>query len=202
MLKNRLVRLSSFSLLSVLMMNPQAEARIPIVAIKGITKNFKPGEEFNSPTFGEAALLSGLIYNLRFYGNIEAGYEEGKRQYISDKGKDPLSNLVIALFPSPTGALNIETTGTDSFGKHIKDPETIALLLNFAHDVRNKKIKTDKDVLRYTPNILSTFGLEKDDKTLPKLRTKVNSILRAIRESEVTPKGRTTNGRKVERVWT
>ncbi len=184
MLKKNLVRLSSLSLLFALMMNPQAEARIPIIAIKGITKNFKKGQEFNSPTFGEAALLSGWIYNLRFYGNVTPTIINGKREYVYDKGQDGLSRLIIVLFPSPSGALNIETTTDDNFGKRIESPSTVALLLNFAHDVRNKKIKTDKDLFTYTNKvILPTFGLKSDDKSLPNLRTKVNLILRSIRDS-------------------
>jgi hypothetical protein len=181
-LKKRLSRVSSLSLFSVLMMTLHAEARLPIIAFKNVTRHFKKGQEFNSPVFGEAALYAGVAYDLRLYGNIEPGVKDGKRFYIGDKGRDAISRLTKELLPSPTGALNVETTALDNFGRYVQSPKTVAVLLNFAHQIRKGDTFNDTQISTYSDTLLKTCpGV--DAKDYKNLRTKVNGILRSIRES-------------------
>ena len=76
-----------------------AQARIPTEAFKGVTDYFQENKEFYSPTLGIVAIESGLINNLRFYGNFTADYKDSadennhiihQRQYITDKSDDPV----------------------------------------------------------------------------------------------------------------
>lgn len=119
-----------------------------------------------SPTFGIIALDTGIVENIRLYGDYEPGYytkkdeekdnedyekkveeatvknqptplrghvvAEGARKYIGDTSKDPLWNVVKILFPTNAGVLNAQTEAPSSFGKYVKDPKTVALLVNFA----------------------------------------------------------------------
>lgn len=183
MSKKRFTSLLSLSILSALMLSSHVQAQIPTRAFKNVTKHFKPGQEFNSPTFGEAALYSGLIANLRFYGNMKPSFKEGTRLYIGDKGGDPIAKLIKELFPSPTGALNVETTAQDNFGRYVHQHETVALLLNFAHKIRkNKKPFRLKEISTHTEGILATLSDFSDDNR-NKLRTKINGILKSIQDS-------------------
>ena len=184
MSKKRLTSIFSLTVLFALMMTPHAEAKIPIRAFKNVTKHFKEGQQFNSPTFGEAALYSGFIYDLRFYGNIEPFFKEEKRRYIGDEGLDSLAMLVRDLFPSPTGALNVETTGKDNFGRYVDKPETVALLVNFAHKMRNDEKFSEQQITDYGKEILATCTLGELNKNDSKdLRSKINGILKSIQQS-------------------
>lgn len=182
MSKKRFTGLFSLFMLSTLMMSPHAEARIPIRAFKNVTRNFKPGQEFNSPAYGEAALYSGLIYDLRFYGNINPGIKDGRRLYIADKAEDPLERLVKELFPSPTGALNVETVATDNFGRYVDKPETVALLINFSHKIRKNGGLNAKLISKETDIILASLS-KFNEKDRRKIRNTINGILKSIQES-------------------
>ena len=175
----RFTNIISLSVLSALMMSPHAEAKISIKAFKNITKHFKPHQEFNSPTFGEAALYSGLMYDLRFYGNIEPSFKKGQRRYIEDEGLDSVAELAKELFPSPTGALNVETGGDRNFGRYVDKPETVALLINFAHEIRKegKWVKDD-----WADSIFNTLTNEAKNKRGPVKKT-IEFILNSIRKS-------------------
>lgn len=117
-----------------------AQARIPSVAFKGVTSYFQKGKEFYSPTIGITAIESGLIHNLRFYGNFTSAYDElgHKRLYVNDKANDPVWQVLFILFPSPAGNLAVETTSPHNFGKHVVSPKTVALLLNYVYQIRTK----------------------------------------------------------------
>lgn len=142
---------------------PSSEARIPSLAFKGVTKYFKPGKKFYSPTLGIAAIESGLIHNLRFYGNFTAEYKELKddsgaitstRDYINDKGGDTLWDVLKILFPSSGGTLTVETESPHNFGKHVTTPKTVALILNYVHQLRfNKGISLPAQELAPPPPI-------------------------------------------------
>jgi hypothetical protein len=133
-----------------------AQAKIHPKAFKNITRYFKKGMEFYSPVLGEAALESGLIYDLRFYGNFESAVTEGKRVYIKDKSADPLWTLEKSLFPSPAGHLQVETQAASSFGK-LASPKSVALLLNYAKDIRVGKLITSKDETKLREALLASF---------------------------------------------
>ena len=121
-------------------------ARITPLAFKDVTSHFQADKAFYSPTLGMVALESGLIYNLRFYGNFIASYKIDKdgnmteeRDYHNDTSQDPLWNVVKILFPSGGGDLNPISLKSGSFGVKVNSPETIAILLDFAHRSRFQK---------------------------------------------------------------
>src|SRR3990167_3857209 len=107
--KSRQKFLYALAMIASSFLSEGAQAKIHPKAFKNITRYFKKGMEFYSPVLGEAALESGLIYDLRFYGNFESAVTEGKRVYIKDKSTDPLWTLEKSLFPSPAGHLQVET---------------------------------------------------------------------------------------------
>lgn len=118
-------------------------ARIPTVAFKGVTKYFQRGKEFYSPTMGITAIEIGLIHNLRFYGNFTPAYKIDSNgtpthhpEHIRDTSNDPIWKVLYFLFPSPAGNLATETESPHNFGKHVKSPATIALLLNYTYQLR------------------------------------------------------------------
>jgi hypothetical protein len=122
-----------------LMLSSAGLAKMNPMAFKGIGQYFKPGMEHCSPVWGEIALESGLIHDLRFYGNFQEGRDPQNpllRSYIHDKSSDPLWNVVKHLFPSPVGQLSPQTIGYWNFGSYVYHPKTVALLLNFAQQVR------------------------------------------------------------------
>lgn len=62
-------------------------------------------------TWGEVALETGFIHNLRFFGNYQIGVEKGKRIYANDKSSDPLFAIIRELFPSTGGVLSAAVGG-------------------------------------------------------------------------------------------
>jgi hypothetical protein len=130
--------LYTLTLLFSLALPHDSIARIPVTAFKDVTKHFKEDKKYLSPTLGRVAIESGLIYNLRFYGNFISGYDSNdKRLYIQDSSKvDPLWNLIYLLFPSPAGGLAVETAAIDNFGKYVADPAVVAQLLSLTESLR------------------------------------------------------------------
>jgi hypothetical protein len=122
----------------ILSITSSSIARISPLAFKGVTEHFKKGKEFYSPTLGMAALESGLIYNLRFYGNFKAGKDERGRVYHKDISDDPTWNLVKLLFPSNGGTLTVESQHVGNFGRYVNMPKAVALLLNYVYKVRKQ----------------------------------------------------------------
>lgn len=57
-----------------------------------------------SPLVGYGAKNSGLLYNLRFFGNCIPKYVNGIRSYADDVGQDRMWAVVRILFPSTAGA--------------------------------------------------------------------------------------------------
>lgn len=131
--------LNSFLLLPLAIL--PTEAKIPFTAVKGITKPkdkpiFKEGYEHLNVIYGFLADISGLPYNLRFYGNYKWGFDEkGKRDCASDKGKDPISQIVRILFPSTAGDFTTTANHESSLGHYIKDPKIIAFFLNYIENL-------------------------------------------------------------------
>ena len=114
-------------------------ARISPLAFHDVTSHFHPTKQFYSPTLGLVALETGLIHNLRFYGNFQSAWDQKERVYIKDEPNDPLWRLVKLLFPSPAGQLTVEVSVDNNFGKHVSSPKTVAVLLNYAHLIRTAK---------------------------------------------------------------
>jgi len=131
---------------AAMLFSSSAMAKIHPTAFKGVTSFFLKGKEFYSPTLGEVGLESGLMEDIRFYGPFEAAYKDKEeRNFINDKSSDPLWNVVKILFPSNNGQLGTETTATSNLGKYVKDPKTVALLINYAKDLREGgKVDSDK----------------------------------------------------------
>jgi len=181
--KTRRKILYALATFSSMISSPGAYAKISPLAFKGVTKCFKKGKEFFSPTVGEAALESGLLYDLRFYGNFEAAHrEEGgveTRDYIQDSSSDPVWNVVKTLFPSSGGQLSSESTFLTSFGKVVDNPQSIAVLLNFANKLREEE-SVDEAVLQDTflatlsPAAMGTKAAEHE--TLEALMADLQSI--------------------------
>ena len=101
-------------------------------------------------------LKSGVVENIRFYGNIvEIVTVNGVRRYTADKG-DVFIELLYMLYPSPAGVLNTDTgfRGRDSFAMHGgMSLELAAKFFAILNDCRNKKIEIPKN---------TTFTLKKD----------------------------------------
>ncbi len=135
-----------FSLLLAVICFPQTgKAEINRINFKEVSKCFKPEYLQYSPVVGKIALERGLIYNLRFFGNMTkaiAATDSARRLYAGDVGNDPLMQLLILLFPSSAGELAPVSEAISNFGK-FATPEMVALLLNYAHECRNPKIAAD-----------------------------------------------------------
>lgn len=132
----------SMSALWALLLSPEANAKIPPTKLKGVTRYFKQGKELNSPLLGEVALETGLVTDIRLYGDFESAYDkEGKRDWVKDKSENALWNLSKNLFPSPGGSLSPVTNARSNFGKYVVRPETVSILLNFCNHVRTSEKK-------------------------------------------------------------
>lgn len=156
--------MSALAILVIL--TSQVTARITPLAFKGITQYFNQEREFYSPTLGITAIESGLIYNLRFYGNFTAAYKDGQptteRDYINDYSEDPLWELLKTLFPSAGGDLTTSTAGKSNFGRHVVAPKTIALLLDYAHQIRMKGTYTFSN-----PNVINVPSKQESNELTP-----------------------------------
>jgi hypothetical protein len=164
----------SFVALTLLLSSTHhSDAIIPTTAFKGISGFF---EEYHyAPTLGKVALDVGLISNFRFYGPYTQGIkDDGTRDYVKDASEDPLWNLVFQLFPSTGGTFTSETTGSSNIGHYLNDTKTVALLLDYAYQVR----KNSADEKKTTKTILDTFM--KPDKGLKK---NIPDILKSIKDS-------------------
>ena len=95
-----------------------------------------------------ALLISGVVENVRFYGNImEIETVNGIRRYTADEG-DAFTELLYMLYPSPAGDLNTNTNfkGRDSFAMYGgMSPELAAKFFAILNDCRNKKIEIPKE---------------------------------------------------------
>ncbi len=133
-------------------------AKIPPKAFKGVSRHFCMNNLFFDLTLGEAALETGLIYNLRFYGNFTHGTNnEGNRHYIDDKSDDPLWKIVHILFPSSGGSLSVQTSAKLNFGYNVDNVETIALLMNYVNELRKGNQVNEEELNK---NFISSFHKE------------------------------------------
>lgn len=184
-----------------LLLAMEAQARIPYKAYDNVTSYLHEDYRHLSPVFGATALDTGLIYNLRFYGNFEAGYkEDGTRHPIEDKPNDQTWNLVKLLFPSPAGGLGVETNHDANFGKYVTDPTLIANLLFYADELRYRNAyrednvndienitvtKSDQklieDNVQLINDLLSKKGIK--GKKLKTLTPTLNNLLKCIKDS-------------------
>lgn len=132
-----------FAALATVMISHGTFAKVPPTAFKGVSKHFRRDHKFFDVTLGEVALETGLIYDLRFFGNFTAGIDsEGNRQYIDDRSDDPMWNMVKILFPSSGGSLSEQTSAKLDFGHNVNETETVALLMNYVNALRaGKEIK-------------------------------------------------------------
>lgn len=93
-----------------------------------------------SPLVGYAAKNTGLLHNLRFFGNFVHGYDSnGDRVYANDEPKDHLCSIVKILFPSVEGVLDTVSDAPDNFGKNITDSKPITALLALAMHLRKRR---------------------------------------------------------------
>jgi hypothetical protein len=90
---------------------PQARFDLDILAE---VDRFLPPELLSlSPSYGFVMLNNNILHNIRFYGPQHKGDVKNKENPSWDYGEDPVTQLVIQLFPSPTGFLGL-TTKPDS----------------------------------------------------------------------------------------
>src|SRR3990167_3157304 len=123
--------------LAFLMISSTAMAKLPPTAFKNVTRHFRKGKEAYSPTLGMAALETGLVENIRFFGPFTHKFDaEGQRAYHKDTSTDPLWKIVKILFPSTGGALTTDSGANTNLGRYVKNPKVIAILLQFTDDVR------------------------------------------------------------------
>ena len=102
-----------------------------------------------------ALLKSGVVENVRFYGNImEIETVNSIRRYTSDKG-DAFTELLYMLYPSPAGVLNTDTgfRGRDSFAMHGgMSLELAAKFFAILNDCRNNKVEIPGEFTSFTSN--------------------------------------------------
>ena len=84
-------------------------------------RTFKREYSQLSNLVGYAAKNSGLLSNLRFFGNYEPGYDKGERSYSKDASADRMWKVVRILFPSTGGAFTTTSTSDSCFGKIVND---------------------------------------------------------------------------------
>lgn len=187
---------------SAMLFASSAMAKINPTAFVGVTEFFLKDKAKNidmgyfDPTLGEVALETGLMENIRFSGPYEAGFnQKGERDYTKDTSKDPLWNVAKILFPSNNGQLGTTTDATTNFAKYVKNPKTVALLLNYAkqvEDVKGKGNLAAKVTQNFSADILKTLEDMGEGKSTIENFKKVtlNPLLNSIRESiEAEKKG-------------
>jgi hypothetical protein len=55
-----------------------------------------------NPIFGYLFESTGMLSNIRYYGpELNFIEKDGRREYASDTSKDPVTDLIISLFPLP-----------------------------------------------------------------------------------------------------
>lgn len=127
------------------------DAKFPLTVFKGVTDCLSDTKKYLSPTIGMAALESGVVSNIRLYGNFDAAYRQTtagpERDYANDQSNDPVWQLTRILFPSTAGQLSGDSGHRYNFGKHVRNPKTVALLINYADDIRSGKT-IDEDRLK------------------------------------------------------
>lgn len=188
-IKNRYLYSVAFALM---LFSSSAMAKIPSTAYKGITDFFLKGKEFYSPTVGAAALESGFIENIRFYGPFTAGYDEGERSYIDDTSDDPLWNIVKILFPSNNGQLGVDTGSSSNFASGVTNPKTVALLINLAKDLREEKYKDSKELKKHISKVGKEIFETLEGKTNKKsfMWSTINPLLKVYSSSNASRKKR------------
>ncbi|HBG33974.1 MAG TPA: hypothetical protein DDX01_01235, partial [Holosporales bacterium] len=170
--------------LAFLMISSTAMAKLPPTAFKNVTRHFRKGKEAYSPTLGMAALETGLVENIRFFGPFTHKFDaEGQRAYHKDTSTDPLWKIVKILFPSTGGALTTDSGANTNLGRYVKNPKVIAILLQFTDDVRIGKKHNIDTVAESILGVL-TLPDEKKSKIKSNLRTQtVKPLLKSIQDS-------------------
>ena len=89
------------------------------------------------PILGYTGWKTGLIYNLRFFGNYIKGEEDGRRVWAEDQSNnDPIWEIIKILFPSTGGQLSTKTAHPANIGRYINDPLIVSDLLKFTQNAR------------------------------------------------------------------
>ena len=120
-----------------------------------LTEEFLHIHPFN----GFLARESGLVFNLRFFGNFDAGKREEQRDYASDKAHmgDYIWSIVRILFPSTGGNLTTTSSAKGNFGRMILNGGDIANLINYTTSVRLIKSEID-EILSEKEILIKTLG--------------------------------------------
>src|SRR3984957_17279521 len=168
----------SLSLVTATVLSSSAMAQIPSTAFKEITKFFHKGMESYSPVVAKAASDKGWMHNFRFYGNFISGQDkDGKRSCILDNSKDALWTLAKNLYPCPAGHLATDTNAAVNFGHHVTNPKTMALLLNYAKNVRRGNASSPLSA------ILETLASEEEKDLQQKMRSIFTGFVENNRET-------------------
>lgn len=169
--------LCTVSLIAVTLLSTEAHAVIPSLAFKNVTQPFKKENKQHlfSPTLGQIALESSLIYNLRFFGPFEAAYtEDGKRAYAKDQGLDPIWNFLAVLFPSTGGHVATDALHPTNFGRHVHDPTVISVLANFAY-----KVMQGQESDKLAPAVQQELFFKMCPPLIEKVKLDVQAVLEA-----------------------
>lgn len=176
-----------FVILLTILFKSSCVAIIHPSAFTGVTQFFNKGMESYSPTFGAVAIESGLIEKLRFYGPFERGKEPKM-----DKSSDPLWKITKILFPSVNGQVGTVTGAITNFGRYVKNPKTVALLLNYVKQIEDIKGRGNisADITRqYASAIFDTLEkIEEGEGKISNFRKTLSVFLTAIRESVLSEK--------------
>lgn len=182
----------------------EGQAKFPFTVFKGVTDCFQLHKKYLSPTMGLALLEGGVIGDIRFYGDFNPAYRDtnGKeeRDYAQDHSKDPIWQLVHLLFPSSGGQLSADSTHSYNFGKYVKNPKTVALLINYADDVRfNKPVDEEK----LQNDIIASFGIAGGEKISDGDKLLMEDIMQTVRLSIRIYGNKATHQKAMdENLWT
>ncbi|OJW51471.1 MAG: hypothetical protein BGO67_06930 [Alphaproteobacteria bacterium 41-28] len=167
---------------SAMLFSSSAIAKVHPLFFKGVTRVFHKDKKFYSPTLGITGLQTGFIEGIRLSGPFRAAYKDGNRFYAGDTSSDPLWNVVNILFPSVNGLLGTEATADTNFGRYVKSPKTVALLINYTKKLREG---TFVDAKKLEEEIIGTLTIDKKMAQKLKKGKTVNKLLEYIKDSIV-----------------
>ena len=188
-----------FALSSNLLLSCNVFAQIDPKALWNVSSLFKKDKEYMSPIFGHVAQK--VISNIRLYGYLRSGkdLENDTRIHSQDTPLDSHTWIVNILFPSSTGQLNHERATEDNFGRLVKNPQTVALILKYV-EIITEKIKNPSQALgkkalasllltessdkQHSPEFLSQAWRSKENSDADSLNSQIKKLMKEKKEIE------------------
>ena len=164
------------------------QAIIPLTALESLKREqedqyLQKDYQHLHPVIGFWAYHTGFIANLRFFGNYNTGFKNGRREFSQDKAHDhdPVWTIVRILFPSTGGDVTTTSGALSNFGKHLNNSKIIAHLLEYATHIRSHHNSLDlKTFIKHT-KMRFQDSFKEDPKELKKgLKKEINNLLKSI----------------------